>query len=96
MQNFTKTLQSLSVPLSEEYLQIGNLLAQGCYNGHKGYEYSIMSLKSSDSNTSLFFNRFNISQSEYWNTLHSLSDSDSELYLKALYEFSSFMLSGWD
>lgn len=96
MPKYTDTLNSLSVNLSHDYLQIGNKLSQGCYNKHIGYSYDIFTLKQSKNNNDSMFIGFSISKNEYWSTIHSLNDSDLNLYFNALYEFSSYMGSGFE
>ncbi|MBC6003587.1 hypothetical protein H8891_07210 [Paeniclostridium sp. NSJ-45] len=96
MERYNQTLNRMSVKLNENYLFIGNILAQGCYKNHIGYEFSIFSLKNSENNNNEIFSRFDISKQEFWDTIRKLNSSDLDLYFKALYEFSNYMGSSWD
>lgn len=96
MERHNQILNRMSVKLNKDYLFIGNILAQGCYKKHIGYEFSIVSLKDSKNNNDELFIRFNISKQEFWNTIRNLNSSDLNLYFKALYEFSNYMGSSWD
>lgn len=95
MEKYKQLILEAENSFSEEDLHIGKKLADGCYNKHIGYEFSKESLSNSKNvNDISMYEFFNTTKNEFWNKIRSIDTRKQELYMKALYEFCSYL--GYD
>lgn len=91
MEQYKKELEKLKGKFDEEDLFIGRKLAEGCYNKHCGYEFSILTLKQSDNNKDAIFEMFNKNKADFWDRIYKLNEDELKVYFNALYKFCIYM-----
>ena len=92
MEKFKKTIIEAKNSFNEDDLHIGKKLADGCYNQHRGYEFTITTLASSNNYDDVeMYHFFNTTKEEFWNKIKELEEDKQKLYLQALYEFCSYL-----
>lgn len=91
MEQYEVELKKLNEKIDEDDLFIGRKLADGCYNKHYGYEFSISTLKISDNNKDETFKMFNKNKVDFWHRIYKLNEEELKIYFNALREFCRYM-----
>ena len=91
MNQYEIELKKLNGKFDEDDLRIGKKLADGCYDKHYGYEFSIETLKPSDNNKDAIFEMFNKNKVDFWDRIYKLNEDELKIYFNALHEFCIYM-----
>lgn len=91
MENYEIELKKLKGRFDKDDLRIGKKLAKGCYNEHRGYEFSIETLRQSENNEAEIFENFNKNITDFWKKVYELNEDELKIYFEALREFCIYM-----
>lgn len=91
MNKYEELLKKLNGKMDEDDLRIGEELISVYGSALNGHELSIDLFKDNPKNIEETYTKYNKTCSDFWERLLELSESEKEIYLKAIIYYKRFM-----